>query len=75
LATDAGGIYVGRSESAEGDGLSVETAKTLTIPDEAKKIAWKAQQRLHKRHPAFATEARTGKRIMNEHWTAAQMAG
>lgn len=38
--------------------------KNLTIPDEAKKIAWKAQQRLHKRYQAFSLRGKNKNQIV-----------
>ena len=35
-------------------GFLAEKAKILALSDEVKQIAWKAQQRLHKRYQAFA---------------------
>lgn len=38
--------------------------KNLTIPDEAKKIACKAQQRLHKRYQAFSLRGENKNQIV-----------
>ena len=44
--------------SAECARPRVAQAKSLALSDEAKKIAWKAQQRLHKRFTAMAARGK-----------------
>jgi transposase len=39
-------------------GFLLRRQKSLALSDEVKKIAWKAQQRLHKRHKAFAARGK-----------------
>ena len=39
-------------------------AKSLAISEEAKKIAWKAQQRLHKRYQAMAARGKNKNQIV-----------
>lgn len=45
-------------------GYLLRRQKNLTIPDEAKKIAWKAQQRLHKRYQAFSLRGKNKNQIV-----------
>ena len=45
-------------------GFLLRRQKNLTIPDEAKKIAWKAQQRLHKRYQAFSARGKNKNQIV-----------
>jgi transposase len=40
-------------------GFLLRRQKNLALSDEVKKIAWKAQQRLHKRYRAFAAQGKT----------------
>lgn len=45
-------------------GYLLRRQKNLTIPDEAKKIAWKAQQRLHKRYQTFSLRGKNKNQIV-----------
>jgi transposase len=45
-------------------GFLLRRQKNLTIPEEAKKIAWKAQQRLHKRYQAFSARGKNKNQIV-----------
>ena len=45
-------------------GFLLRRQKTLAISDEAKRIAWKAQQRLHKRYKAMAARGKNKNQIV-----------
>jgi transposase len=45
-------------------GLLLRRQKSLAIGEEAKKIAWKAQQRLHKRYQAMAARGKNKNQIV-----------
>jgi hypothetical protein len=45
-------------------GLLAQRKKNLAISEEAKKIAWKAQQRLHKRHKALASRGKNKNQVV-----------
>jgi len=47
-----------------GIGFLLRRQKTLAISEEAKKIAWKAQQRLHKRYQAMAARGKNKNQIV-----------
>lgn len=45
-------------------GFLLRRQKNLTLSEEVKKIAWKAQQRLHKRYRAFAAQGKNKNQIV-----------
>ena len=45
-------------------GFLLRRQKSLAISDEAKEIAWKAQQRLHKRYKAMAARGKNKNQIV-----------
>jgi mannitol-1-phosphate/altronate dehydrogenase len=45
-------------------GFLLHRQKNLALSDEVKKIAWKAQQRLHKRYQAFAARGKNKNQIV-----------
>lgn len=45
-------------------GFLLRRQKNLTLSDEAKKIAWKAQQRLHKRYKLFAARGKDKNQVV-----------
>ena len=45
-------------------GLLLRRQKNLALSDEVKKMAWKAQQRLHKRYQAFAVRGKIKNQIV-----------
>jgi transposase len=45
-------------------GFLLRRQKNLTISEDAKKIAWKAQQRLHKRYKALASRGKNKNQIV-----------
>jgi len=45
-------------------GFLLRRQKNLALSDEVKKIAWKAQQRLHKRYQAFAARDKNKNQIV-----------
>ena len=52
------------SASAECAGPRLARQKALALSDEAKKIAWKAQQRLHKRFTVMAARGKNHNQTM-----------
>ena len=55
---------MGLSAPAQRYGLPSAQAKESGAQDEVKKIAWKAQQRLHKRYKGFAARGKNKNQIV-----------
>jgi transposase len=49
-------------------GFLLRRQKSLAISEEAKKIAWKAQQRLHKRYQSMAARGKNKNQIVTAIW-------